>query len=229
MRPTIALFDIDGTLVSCGGAGRRAMSHAFAEAGAAPSASEFDFGGMTDRAIARQGLRNAGLADDDAAIDALLARYLERLHDEVPRSAAYEVLPGVPELVERLLVLESFAVGLGTGNLELGARVKLTRGGLHDRFAFGGFGSDHEDRARLLAIGAERGAARLGRAVHECRVIVIGDTPRDVAAARAIGAECLGVGTGRHSAAALRDAGAHEALDDLTHPRAWSLVRGARS
>ncbi|MDQ3036705.1 MAG: haloacid dehalogenase-like hydrolase, partial [Myxococcota bacterium] len=182
MRPTIALFDIDGTLVSCGGAGRRAMDFAFAAAGATPAVTEFDFGGMTDRAIARQGLRNAGLADDDASIDALLARYLERLHEEVPRSPAYQVLPGVPEIVDRLLELDSFAVGLGTGNLELGARVKLTRGGLHGQFAFGGFGSDHEDRARLLAIGAERGAARLGRPVHECRVIVIGDTPRDVAA-----------------------------------------------
>lgn len=104
--------------------------------------------------------------------------------------------------------------------------MKLERGGLHERFAFGGFGSDHEDRAQLLAIGAERGAAQLGRPLRECRIIVIGDTPRDVAAARAIGAECLGVGTGRHDAASLLASGAHEALDDLAHPRAWSIVRG---
>lgn len=226
MRPTIALFDIDGTLVSCGGAGRRSMERSFAEVGATREHAAFDFGGMTDRAIARQGLRSAGLDDSETAIDRLIARYLEHLVEEVPRSEAYRVLPGVPEMIERVLAAESFAVGLGTGNVEPGARVKLARGALHDRFAFGGFGSDHEDRARLLAIGAERGAARLGRVLSECRVLVIGDTPRDVIAAKAIGAECLAVATGTHSADVLREAGAHVVVDDLRASAAWQVVLG---
>lgn len=228
MTPTIALFDIDGTLVSCGGAGRRSMERAFVEVGAAVEAARFDFGGMTDRAIARQGLRNAGLDDADGAIDALIERYLAHLADEVPRSEGYRVLPGVVELLERLVSRERLAIGLGTGNVETGARVKLTRGALHDRFVFGGFGSDAEDRAQLLAIGAERGAARLGLPRRECRVVVIGDTPRDVSAALAIGAECIAVGTGAHGAASLQALGAHVAVDDLRDERAWHGVIGAR-
>lgn len=226
MKPTIALFDIDGTLVTCGGAGRRSMERSFAEVGASREHAGFEFGGMTDRAIARQGLRNAGLDDSDTAIDALIARYLEHLTEEVPRSEGYRVLPGVLEMVERVLASEGFAVGLGTGNVEAGARVKLTRGALHDRFAFGGFGSDHEDRARLLAIGAERGAARLGRSLVECRVLVIGDTPKDVSAARAIGAECLAVATGSYSAEVLRGAGAEVVVEDLRALDAWRVVAG---
>ncbi|UJR87204.1 HAD family hydrolase [Sandaracinus amylolyticus] len=226
MRPTIALFDIDGTLVSCGGAGRRSMERAFVEVGARTEHAGFDFGGMTDRAIARQGLRNAGLDDHDAAIDALIERYLGHLALEVPRSEGYRVLPGVVDMLERLRVLDAIAIGLGTGNVEAGARVKLTRGALHDRFDFGGFGSDAEDRAQLLAIGADRGAARLGRARSECRVVVIGDTPRDVSAAIAIGAECLAVGTGTHGAESLARVGAHVAVDDLRDVRAWEMVIG---
>ncbi|AKF09350.1 HAD family hydrolase [Sandaracinus amylolyticus] len=226
MRPTIALFDIDGTLVSCGGAGRRSMERAFVEIGARTEHAGFDFGGMTDRAIARQGLRNAGLDDHDAAIDALIERYLSHLAGEVTRSEGYRVLPGVVEMLERLRALGAIAIGLGTGNVEAGARVKLTRGALHDRFDFGGFGSDAEDRAQLLAIGADRGAARLGRARSECRVVVIGDTPRDVSAAIAIGAECLAVGTGAHAADALARVGAHVAVDDLRDVRAWEMVTG---
>lgn len=226
MTPTIALFDIDGTLVTCGGAGRRSMERSFVEAGAQREHAAFEFGGMTDRAIARQGLRTAGLDDSDAAIDALIARYLEHLAEEVPRSPGYRVLPGAREMVDRVLATEGYAVGLGTGNVEPGARVKLARAELHELFAFGGFGSDHEDRARLLAIGAERGAARLGRAVSECRVLVIGDTPKDVGAARAIGAECLAVATGSYSAEDLRAAGAEVVVEDLRAGEAWRVVVG---
>lgn len=222
MGRTIALFDIDGTLVTCGGAGRRSMERAFAEVGAPPSASDFAFGGMTDVAIARQGLRNAGRPDEPAAVASLLDRYLLFLRDEIPRSVGYAVLPGVREIVDRLLGLGSIAVGLGTGNLARGADVKLAPGGLHDRFAFGGFGSDHEDRPTLLRIGAERGAARVGRALEECRVVVIGDTPRDVSAARAIGAECVAVATGGHTASALT--GAELVVEDLRDPRAYAWI-----
>lgn len=224
MGPTIVLFDIDGTLVSCGGAGRRSMERALIEEGATREHGQFDYHGMTDRAIVRQALTNAGIGADGSAIDAVLERYLAYLAVEVPSSAGYRVLPGVFEMLERVFATEGFAVGLGTGNVERGAKVKLRRAALDERFAFGGFGCDHEDRARLLATGAERGASRLGRAVHECRVVVIGDTPRDISAARAIAAECLAVGTGAHSADALREAGAHVAVDDLRDPMAVRFV-----
>lgn len=228
MTPTIALFDIDGTLVRCAGAGKRAMLRAFAELGAPSGVLEFDFGGMTDVAIARQGLRAARLDDDRRAIDALLESYLAYLREELQRASGYRVLPGVREIVERLRAIEHVAVGLGTGNVARGAELKLAHGGLCDLFAFGGFGSDHEERAALLAVGATRGAAHLGRARAECRVIVIGDTPRDVAAAHAIGAVCIAVATGQHGSAALAATGAALIVEDLRDPRAYEML-GARS
>src|SRR5262249_15158691 len=116
------------------------------------------------------------------------------------------------------------AVGLGTGNLREGARLKLSRVGLLGRFAFGGFGSDHESRPELLRIGAERGAAALEAPVGECGVVVIGDTPKDVSAALAIGAECLAVATGSFDAAALAAAGATWTFRDLAEEGALDAL-----
>jgi phosphoglycolate phosphatase-like HAD superfamily hydrolase len=106
-------------------------------------------------------------------------------------------------------------MGLGTGNLRDGAQLKLARAGIDHHFAFGGFGCDHEDRPTLVRIGAERGAARLGVTLAACRVVVIGDTPHDVAAARALGAESLAVGTGGVAATELVAAGATRVVPDL--------------
>lgn len=214
----MVLFDVDGTLITCGGAGREAMEAAFREVCGRDDVCGFSFGGLTDRLIARRGLSAAGREVDDAAIDALLERYLAHLAGALERSERYAVFAGVVELLDALEGREGFAVGLGTGNVEAGARAKLRRGGIDDRFSFGGFGCDHEERARLIAAGAARGAARLDRPVEACRVIVVGDTPRDVEAALAIGAECVGVATGGCDARSIRDAGATWVLDDLTQP-----------
>jgi len=214
-RPTVLLFDVDGTLVSCGGAGRAAMKAALRELAPSDEALDFPFAGGTDRSIARRALAGSSLADDDASIEAFIARYLSHLPAQLEASPGYRVLDGVGAILDALEGRERYAIGLGTGNVERGARLKLARGGLDDRFHFGGFGCDHEERPRLIAAGAARGAARLGVAVDDCRVVVIGDTLRDVDAARAIGAECVGVGTGPIEAAALREAGATVAFDDL--------------
>jgi phosphoglycolate phosphatase-like HAD superfamily hydrolase len=118
------------------------------------------------------------------------------------------------------------AVGLGTGNLRDGARLKLSRVGIFERFAFGGFGSDHEDRAALLRVGAERGAGLLGAPMAECRVVVIGDTPKDVAAAQAIGAECIAVATGSFTVAALAACGPTYVFGDLRDEGALAALCG---
>jgi phosphoglycolate phosphatase-like HAD superfamily hydrolase len=196
------LFDIDGTLMDSGGAGRRAMEVAFERRHRRRDAcAGIHFGGMTDRAIARAGLGAIGLDPSEEAIDDLLAAYLGALAEALPGSRAI-----VHEGIDRALDAASArgaAVGLGTGNVHEGAKLKLSRVGLYERFSFGGFGSDHETRSELLRIGAERGAATLGVASVECRVVVIGDTPKDIAAAQAIGAESLAVATGPFTASVL--------------------------
>ncbi len=229
MKPTVLLFDIDGTLVTTGGAGRKALERAFAELHGRPEAcSHFSFDGMTDRAIARLGLRAAGAADDDGQIDRVLARYVEVLEEEVQRveDARYQVHRGMVEALDEAHRRPGVAVGLGTGNIREGARVKLQRVGLYDRFSFGGFGCDHEDRAALIRTGAERGAKALGAPLAACRVVVIGDTPKDVAAALACGGECVAVGTGAYRPEQLLQAGATVAFEDLAHPRALEALFG---
>jgi len=217
MTPTVLLFDIDGTLLHGGGSGRRAVERVFGERFARREV--FDsvrFHGMTDRAIVRGGLARAGLPADEAAIDAVCAAYLAALAEEVPRATGFRVMPGAATLLEALAGRSGLAVGLGTGNLREGARIKLEHARLYHHFAFGGFGCDAEDRPELIRIGAERGARHLGTPLADCRVIVIGDTPKDVAAAQGIGAQALTVETSGFSAADLLAAGATWAFPDLT-------------
>jgi phosphoglycolate phosphatase len=231
MRPTVLLFDIDGTLVTTGGAGRRAMALAFERLHQRPDACDsFKMSGMTDRAIVRKGLEVIGVTPSEPAIDALIAAYIAGLYEEIPRvlESDYRLHPGMREAVETALGLEGFAVGLGTGNVRPGAKVKLERVKLYEQFTFGGFGCDAEDRTALILHGAEQGAARLGKALDECRVVVIGDTPKDVEAARGIGAQCIGVGTGSYSAEQLRLAGAEFAFDDFSAPGALKALLAGR-
>lgn len=226
MRPTVLLFDIDGTLVSTGGAGRRAIERAFAVHTGTAAVLDFSFAGMTDPAIVRAGLTNAGREPTSDAIAAVLAVYVQVLEEEVRLTERFLVHDGILEALAHAESWPGVALGLGTGNIEGGARVKLGRANLYDRFSFGGFGSDAEDRAELIRVGADRGAARLGRRREECRVVVIGDTPKDVAAALAIGAEALAVGTGPYSAADLKASGAHFAFDSLLSEGAIEALRG---
>jgi phosphoglycolate phosphatase len=229
LRPTVLLFDVDGTLVTTGGAGRRAIERAFAAAHGRPDAcNHFRMDGMTDRAIVRSGLAAIGRPTTDAEIDGVLSRYVAELRDEVRRAddARYRLHAGMREALDAARGLPDLALGLGTGNIQEGARVKLERVGVYDRFAFGGFGSDHEDRPTLIRIGAERGATRLGKTLADCRVVVVGDTPKDVAAAQSFGAESLGVGTGSFTAEQLLASGATHAFRDLSVAGALDALLG---
>ena len=189
------------------------------------AALEFRFDGMTDRSIVRSGLEHLGVEATQAAIDRVLEAYLGALAEEVAEvpDEKYIVHSGVREAI-RAARERGAAIGLGTGNIREGARVKLERVGLFAEFAFGGFGCDAEARGELFRIGAERGARAFGLPVRECRVVVIGDTPKDVAAALAIGAECVGVGTGSYSAASLRECGATAAFTSLNEPAALAAL-----
>jgi phosphoglycolate phosphatase len=227
-RPTVLLFDIDGTLVTTGGVGRRAVEQAFGELHGRPDACNgVRFDGMTDRLITRLGLEAIGVTASAAAIDQLLSVYLEALRRELSLcdAASYRVHAGVAEALAAATARE-MAIGLGTGNVVEGARLKLEHVGLYRHFGFGGFGSDHEVRVELIRVGAERGARQLGQPLSACRVVIIGDTPKDVDAARGIGAEAIGVGTGGFSAAELLAHGAAHAFDDLTAPGALAALLG---
>ncbi len=225
MLPTVLLFDIDGTLMDSGGAGRRSIERAFERRhGRRDACAAVSFGGMTDRAIARAGLLAVGVTPTAAAIDDLLAAYLDALVEELATTTAL-VHRGVEAALDAAAAAGA-AVGLGTGNVRDGAHLKLARVGLHQRFAFGGFGSDDEIRSALLRVGAERGAAVLGARPEACRVVVIGDTPKDVAAAQAIGAESVAVATGSYGEAALAACGPTWVVRDLEEEGALALLLG---
>ena len=229
MQPTVLLFDVDGTLVTTGGVGRRALEIAFERSfGRRDACRTFRLDGMTDRAIVRTGLRAIGIEPTEALIDQVLVDYLLVLAEEVAAAPdeTYRVHAGMAETVERARSRPDVAVGLGTGNIREGARIKLERVGIYDRFPFGGFGCDAEDRSALIRRGAERGASLLGAPLEECRVVIIGDTPKDVEAARAIGAECVGVGTGSFTPEQLVRAGATCAFTNLSAPGAMEAVLG---
>ncbi len=217
--PTIALFDIDGTLIQAGGAGRRAVELAIAEVLGSPDGSVnlvgVEFAGRTDPWIVRSALTGYGIDADDSVIADVLERYVTHLPKQLELATAFEVLPNVSSILSDLSRREDVVLGLGTGNTEPAAYAKLARGGLDSFFSFGGFGSDHTERAELLRVGLERGLRLAGVVAEEARVVVIGDTPHDVTAARAIGARCIAVATGEYDVTALRSAGAAVVVSHL--------------
>ena len=224
--PTILLFDMDGTLITTGGAGRRALTRALDEVYGRTDLLNFQMSGLTDRLILRMALEGGGMPFTEADLDTVLDRYLQHLGPEVEQAQGYRVFPGVTDLLLRLWARRKVALGLGTGNLEQGARAKLERGDLNRFFKFGGFGSDAEDRSALLWTGVRRGAERLKLPVERCKVTIIGDTPKDARAALDLGFRCVGVATGKFSRQDLLGAGAEAALEDFTAPEALRVVLG---
>ena len=227
----VYLFDIDGTLVSAGGAGRRAFERAVVErCGPMNGALEgLRLDGLTDRLIVRKAMELLGRPFDDGFCDALIGAYVAHLRTEI-HGPGYAVLPGVVATLERLRA-QGALLGLCTGNVEEGARLKLGRGGLDGYFDWGasavfGFAHDGEEREKLVHAALRRAAARLGRAVRAGEALVIGDTPRDVDAAHHAGCPVLGVATGRFSEGELRACGADHVVASLEHPDALRLLLG---
>jgi phosphoglycolate phosphatase-like HAD superfamily hydrolase len=210
----LVLFDVDGTLITASGAGRRALDRALREVyGTAGPIDSYDFRGGTDPQIVRDLLTLAGVEDRAIAAGeaALYRRYAELLEVEVGDGSGVTLYPGVRELVEALAARADAVVGLLTGNIEAGARIKLRSTGLWPRFRLGAYGSDHADRTRLPRVAAERAEALVGRSFGGPDTVIIGDTPRDIGCARAFGARAIAVATGWHTAA---DLAAH-APDDV--------------
>ncbi len=222
-QPLIVLFDIDGTLLDCGGAGRRALDRTVdRQLGAKDAFREIRFGGMTDHAILREALTTLGIAYTRALADELLSIYVSELERELD-AGTFRVLPQALEVVQRSVEL-GHASGVGTGNVRNGAEAKLRRAELGAAFTFGGYGCDAELRADVLKAGVRR--ARADGRFAEAAVLVIGDTPKDVAAAHAIGARCLAVTTGSFDGPSLRAAGADWVATSLADEVVSDVLEG---
>lgn len=217
----LLLFDIDGTLITTGGAGVRALNRAFRQvAGIVNAMDGVRPHGKTDPAIVRE-VFNAlgGSAPRRDSLDEILAAYVEYLPEEVHRSQNYRVLPGILRFLQDFQSNPLLAFGLATGNVERGARIKLSRGDLNSFFAFGGFGSDAESRTELVRLAAEKGMRHAGVEVEPRDVFVIGDTPRDVDAGREAGFRTVGVATSDYSTDDLRAAEADIVLSNFEEDR----------
>jgi phosphoglycolate phosphatase len=222
----ILLWDIDGTLVRTGGAGKAAMEAALRDAfGVAEIRDVVPYSGRTDRAIARDLLAVHGVDPTPGNQARLAAAYLAALPATLVTHGG-RVCPGVRDLLGALHADGTAVLGLLTGNTRAGARHKLGHFGLWDYFACGGFGDEHTDRDDVARMAVGELRAHLGRDVDPADVWVIGDTPLDVRCARAIGAKAVAVATGWHPAAELAASNPDFLFDDLSdHPRVLGIWR----
>ncbi len=195
----VLLFDIDGTLIRAGGSGRKALNEAaFRLYGKKDAASELSLAGQTDLANFQAAIRvSTGRRGTAAEVERLHREYLRHLPSFVrkaERLGTYKLPPGIRRLLDRLRRKPEVVLGLGTGNVEKGARIKLGPSGFNAYFPFGGFGCDSHVRHRLLRKAVERARPFVGK--RKMEVFVIGDTPLDVSAGRKAGYKTIAVGTG---------------------------------
>jgi|HubBroStandDraft_1064217.scaffolds.fasta_scaffold359641_2 phosphoglycolate phosphatase len=217
------LFDIDGTLIHCGGAGRRALEQACAPFLGEAALTNIRLDGMTDPLILAEAFTaRLGRGPSPQESAEVAARYRLLLEAETRPEGTVAKLPHVDQTLAALKQRGAL-LGLATGNWSAGARIKLERVGLWSQFLLGGYGSDSAERAELVRVARCRGEQHLGRALHRDEVFVIGDTPRDIAAAHAAGTRSVGVATGAYSVAELQEHGADVACADLSEWLAcWS-------
>jgi phosphoglycolate phosphatase len=219
MQAKLILFDIDGTLVDTGGAGARSWAWAFERLFARKiDIAEHSTAGMTDPAIGRTTFRQVMEREPTSSeLEQLMAGYQSVIPDFVACSPGYRVLDGVQSLLERLTGA-GLLLGLTTGGLEAVAHSKLGRGGLNHFFALGGYGSDSEDRVVLTQTAIDRARRMLDGPLELSEVLVVGDTPLDIAAAEGVGAVSVGVASGHYGVEELAAAGADHVLASLADP-----------
>jgi phosphoglycolate phosphatase len=228
----LVLFDIDGTLVLTGGAGIRAMNRACEELVGHPHALEgIPVAGRTDRIILSDVVTRAGHSLHDGLLEQLRDRYIDNLRVEIEkpgrlqsfeslgaRGGVKAVMPGIRELLDILDRREDVFLGLLTGNFEAGAKIKLEHFDLWRYFQCGAFGDDAADRNELVRFALER-AQRYGLPdIDAADILVVGDTPHDVACALAVGATPVGVATGGFTSDQLRESGAAIVFENLGSP-----------
>ncbi len=239
MRKLI-LFDIDGTLVLTGGAGIRAMNRACEQLVGHPHALEgIPVAGRTDRIILSDVVSRAGRTLDDGLLDRLRECYIANLREEIvqpgrtqsfeslgPRGGVKAVMPGVRELLDSLVRRDDVFLGLLTGNFEAGARIKLEHFDLWRYFRCGAFGDDAADRNALVPFALARARACGLPELEAEHILVVGDTPHDIACARIVGATPIGVATGGFSVDQLRESGAGIVFENLADPEPFLELLG---
>lgn len=216
----LVLFDIDGTLLRSGGAGRRSMERALHGVFGTKGDDEYHYDGKTDKQIVRELMERAGkdAAQVEEKMPELLDQYLAGLNDALKLEQHRVMLyPGIPDLLDALENQDGIILGLLTGNIEAGARKKLVASGLDpDRFSVNAFGSDHAHRPELPGIAQRRAKELLGVDLEGSRIVVIGDTPADIDCGRSIGARAIGVATGRYSVDELAAHSPYAVFQDLS-------------
>jgi phosphoglycolate phosphatase-like HAD superfamily hydrolase len=215
-RPQAILFDVDGLLITTGGAGTRSWRWAFDELYGIPAdIGEFTDAGMTDPVVGRLTFTAVlGRKPSAEELGRVVSHYLMRLPEEVAQSSGYRVLDGVEKQLLRLCQA-GLLLGITTGALEAAAHIKLARANLNRFFSFGGYGSDSADRGELTRKAIESAGEILGSPLDPQRVLVVGDTPKDITAAHAAHAIGVGVASGHYSEGELRQAGADYVLGSL--------------
>jgi phosphoglycolate phosphatase-like HAD superfamily hydrolase len=216
----VLLFDIDGTLLSTGGAGQKAMELALTAAFGIENPNEdIPFAGRTDHAITTELFRKHGVADEPAMRERFTAHYFEHLPVTLKGNTG-RVLPGVQNLLMDLSSRAHVKLGLLTGTFREGARLKLSHFAIDHHFRFGGYGDHHPDRDDVARLALASAVEHLGSDVPAGDTWVIGDTPNDVKCARAIGARVLAVATGVYKSAELAACEPDVLLEDLSDLRA---------
>jgi phosphoglycolate phosphatase-like HAD superfamily hydrolase len=221
----LVLFDIDGTLIHSGGAGVKAFGRAFqSEFGIHDGTERLKFAGRTDVSLVREFFSHHQIEASPGNFERFFEAYLFWLA-KIIRDCDGGACAGVMEFYGALGGLTSPPqIGLLTGNIRRGAQIKLGHYNLWDKFPFGAFADDNEDRDQIAAIAKQRGGERAGRALRGDEVVVIGDTPLDIRCARAIGAKALAVATGSYSVPELLEFAPDWAVADLSALSAETVV-----
>ncbi|MEI6712395.1 MAG: HAD family hydrolase [Verrucomicrobiota bacterium] len=225
-KSTLILFDIDGTILTSGGAGETALKLGFADTfGIEDDLKKVEIAGRTDSGIARQMLTTHGIPVTDVNLERFFNGYLSFLAPQLPKKQG-RLLPGIVPLIEALHAKPHVALGLLTGNLERGARLKLEYYGVGQYFEFGAFADDHHDRNQLGNFARER-----ARTIHRVdfppeNIYVLGDTPHDISCARAIGAKAVAIATGAFTSAQLAEHNPDALFEDLSDLNAALMALG---
>ncbi len=215
------LFDIDGTLIDSGGAGSKALNLAFEKIfSVADAFRTVSMAGKTDVQILKEGLALHGISHTNDEIPAFFSAYIRYLGESVSARKGH-VKPGIRAALDALSSGNGNILGLLTGNISEGARIKLEAYDLYSYFRLGAFGDDSEDRNRLLPVAVGKLEKKSSVRLDYADCIVIGDTPRDIDCAKPYGAMTVAVATGPYSSAVLRDAGADVVFDDLSDTGAF--------